>query len=96
MLSIRVKHGKLVHCNEGMHVIGSKCMFKYKLKPNGSLDCLKACVVSKGYHQIDGIDYIKTFSSVIKPETIPMVLNVALAQYWPICQLDIKNTFLHG
>ena len=33
-----------------MHVISSKWVFKPKLKPNGSLDHLKACVVAKGYH----------------------------------------------
>jgi hypothetical protein len=39
-----------------LHIIGSKWVFKTKLKPNGSLDKLKARVVAKGYHQSDGID----------------------------------------
>jgi hypothetical protein len=52
-----------------MHVIGSKWVFKPKLKPDGSLDRLKARVVAKGYHQVDGLDYTKTFSPVIKPRT---------------------------
>jgi hypothetical protein len=36
-----------------MHVIGSKWVFKTKLKPDGKLDRLKARLVAKGYHQID-------------------------------------------
>jgi len=60
---------KLVPHTSDMHVIGSKWVFKPKLKPNGSLDRLKARVVAKGYHQVDGLDYTKTFSPVIKPRT---------------------------
>ncbi|RVW21122.1 putative mitochondrial protein [Vitis vinifera] len=59
-----------------MHVIGSKWVFNPKLKPNGSLDHLKARVVAKGYHQVDGLDYIKTFSPIIKPGTIRMLIHV--------------------
>ena len=33
-----------------MYVISSKWVFKSKLKPNGSLDHLKARVVAKGNH----------------------------------------------
>ena len=80
-----------------MHVIGSKWVFNPKLKPNGSLDHLKARVVAKGYHQVDGLDYIKTFSPIIKPGTIRMVITITLVKKWPIRQLDVKkNGFLHG
>ena len=74
-----------------------KWVFKPKLKPNGSLDRLKARVVAKGYHQMDGLDYTKTFSPFIKLGTIRMVITITLIKKWPICQLDVKrNAFLHG
>ena len=79
-----------------MHVIISKWVLKTKLKPDGSLDRLKARVVAKGFHQIDGIDFIETFSPVVKPSTIRMVIIVALVQRWSIRQLDVKNAFLYG
>jgi hypothetical protein len=86
----------LVPRTSDMHVIGSKWVLKTKLKPDGSLDRLKARVVAKGFHQIDGIDFTETFSPVVKPSTIRMVITVALVQQWSIRQLDVKNAFLYG
>ncbi|WRX22867.1 Reverse transcriptase [Theobroma cacao] len=37
----------------------------------------------------------QTFSPIIKPATIRVVLTIALAHKWDIEQLDVKNAFLH-
>ncbi|KAH0705987.1 hypothetical protein KY285_010521 [Solanum tuberosum] len=44
------------------NIIGSKWIFKTKVKPDGSIDRYKARLVAKGYHQRPGVDYVDTFS----------------------------------
>ncbi|KAK3005095.1 hypothetical protein RJ639_017120 [Escallonia herrerae] len=79
-----------------MNFIGSKWVYKTKLKSDGSLERLKAKLVAKGYSQVKGIDFVETFSPVVKPLIINVILTISLAQRWDIRQLDVKNAFLHG
>ncbi|GKE29314.1 ribonuclease H-like domain-containing protein [Tanacetum coccineum] len=66
------------------------------LVPRPSLNRYKARLVANGSTQLTGIDVDETFSLVVKPATIRMVLSLALSRHWPVHQLDVKNAFLHG
>lgn len=77
-------------------VVGSKWIFKIKRRADGSIARYKARLVAKGFHQTPGFDFDETFSPVVKQATIWVVLTIALANRWPLRQLDVDNAFLHG
>jgi histone deacetylase 1/2 len=86
----------LVPCPAGANVVTGKWIFRHKMNADGSLSRYKARWVVRGFTQQAGVDYGETFSPVVKPATIRVVLAIATSQAWPINQLDVKNAFLHG
>lgn len=71
-------------------------MFKVRENPDGSVNKYKARLVGKGFHQTAGFDFNETFSTVVKPVTVRVVLTLALSRNWSIRQLDVNNAFLNG
>nr|GEV80616.1 ribonuclease H-like domain-containing protein [Tanacetum cinerariifolium] len=92
-----VKNGTwiLVPRPAGINLVRSVWLFKHKFHADGTLSRYKGHLVANGSSQQLGIDCDKTFSPVIKPATIHIVLSLAVSRKWPILQLDIKNAFLN-
>ena len=87
---------RLVPRPPGANIVTGKWIYKHKFHSDGTLARHKARWVVRGFTQRHGIDYDETFSPVVKPATIRVVLSIAASRSWPIHQLDVKNVFLHG
>jgi len=87
---------RLVARPPGAHIISGKWVFRHKLNPDGSLERYKARWVVRGFTQRTGIDFGETFTPVVKPATIRIVLTIAASRRWSTRQLDVSNAFLHG
>nr|GEX23007.1 ribonuclease H-like domain-containing protein [Tanacetum cinerariifolium] len=93
-----IKNGTwiLVSKPPNVNVVRSMWLFRYKYHVDGSLSKYKARLVANGRNQQYGVDCSDTFSRVVKPATIRIVLSLALARNWPVHQLNVKNAFLNG
>ncbi|XP_017696057.1 uncharacterized mitochondrial protein AtMg00820-like [Phoenix dactylifera] len=83
----------LVPSNASRNVVGCKWVFKMKRNADGSINRYKARLVAKGFHQQEGMDFSETFSLVIKPATIRLVLSLVVSLNWHILQIDIQRPF---
>ena len=69
-----------------------KCRWTCVLKSDR---CYKVRLVAKGYTQVQGIDYEKTFSLVARYESIRYLLADAALQDWEIEAMGVKLAYLH-
>jgi hypothetical protein len=62
---------------KGRKLVRCKWVYKTKYASDGSVERHKAQLVSKGFSQVEGIDYNETFSPIAKMNSIRLVLSLA-------------------
>ena len=74
----------LVPPSPSQNLVGCKWVYKLKHSSDGSISRYKARLVAKGFHQQFGVDFEETFSPVIKPPTVRIILSLAIQFNWPL------------
>lgn len=72
------KTWELVAKPKNKNIIGCKWTFGDKTNTNGTISKYKARLVAKGFSQQCGFDFKETFSPVVKPPSIRIVLTIAI------------------
>src|ERR1044072_177118 len=86
----------LVKKPKGVHVIGTKWVFRNKLNEKGEVIRNKARLVAQGYSQQEGIDYTETFAPVARLEAIRLLISFFMNHDIILYQMDVKSAFLNG
>lgn len=68
----------------------------HKMVIDSSIELWKTWLIAKGFLQQSGIDFEETFSLVVWPTTMHMVITYAVTLQWTVRQYDVQNAFIHG
>lgn len=91
-----MKHGSWFLFQKESKALVINGFLRTKLKVACSVEKYKSKVASKRFQQFERVDYTYTFSLIVKPITIWVVLILSLSQQWKIRQSDVNTTFLNG
>jgi hypothetical protein len=81
---------------KGRNLLIFKWVYRNKYASDGSVERHKAQLVSKGFSQVEGIDYNETFSHVSKMNSIHLTLVLPASHKWEVHQMDVKSSFFYG
>jgi hypothetical protein len=76
--------------------LGHCWIFKVKRDDSGNLVRFKARLVVRGFEQVEGLDFDKVFSPVVRQNSLRLLLSLATVEDLEIQQLDAKTAFLYG
>ena len=80
---------------KGRKMVRCRWVYRTKYVADCSIDRHKARLVTKGFSQVEGIDYFETFSPITEMNSIHLVLSLVASQGWTVFHMDVKSDFLH-
>nr|GEZ42530.1 retrovirus-related Pol polyprotein from transposon TNT 1-94 [Tanacetum cinerariifolium] len=92
----RLKVWELVPRPDQVMVITLKWIYKVKLDELGGILKNKACLVARGYHKEEGIDFEESFAPVARLEANRIFLAYAAHKNMVVYQMDVKTAFLNS
>ena len=87
---------KLAPRPEGVHVIGTKWIFKNKTDEDGEIIQNKSRLVAQGYTQVEEVDFDESFTPMARLESIHILMSIACTMNFKLYQMDVKCAFLNG
>ena len=85
----------LIELPKGSKPIGCKWIFKTKRDSHGNVERYKACLVTKGFTQKEGIDYEETFSLVSTKDSFRTIMALVAHFDLELHHMDVKTVFLY-
>ncbi|KMQ88959.1 putative retrotransposon, partial [Lasius niger] len=79
----------------GEKTIDSKWVFKALRNEDGSVWRFKARLCARGFQQREGVDYIETFSPVVRYDSLRVLLATITQDDLEAAQFDVGTAFLH-
>jgi len=76
--------------------VGCKWMFKSKRDATGEIVCHKVRLVIRGFSQVQGVNFEKTFALVAKFTTIRCILALGALLDLEMHHMNVKTAFLNG
>ena len=86
----------VVKCPNGVNIVGNKWVFKIKRNAAGEIKKYKACLVAKGYSQVQGVDYDDTYTPIARLSSLCTILVIAAHNDWDVEVFDFHLAFLNG
>ena len=86
----------LVDLLDERQAIKNKWIFKKKTDTDGNVTVYKARLITKGFQQVQGVDYDETSSPIAILKSVQIMLAIAAFYDYEIWQMDVKTAFLNG
>ena len=81
---------------EGTKIVDTKWVYVIKRKNDGTIEKFKARKVGRGFTQIEGVNFDETYAQMMRPETLKILLIVALYREWEVRQWDVIAAYLQA
>ncbi|KAJ9541904.1 hypothetical protein OSB04_028410 [Centaurea solstitialis] len=95
-LSKREDFGPIGKTHLGIKPVGYKWVFVRKRKENNEVVRYKARLVTQGFSQRPGIDYMKTYSPVVDSITLRYLMSLAVHQSLDMRLMDVVTAYLYS
>ena len=69
------------------------CRWVFDVKTHGRY---KARLVTQGFSQVEGVDFNKLFSPVVRFESVRLVFALAALKGWYMTGVDVCTAYLYG